>query len=398
LFKRAERQANNEPFENAISILSGNHWRMLIMRSARFTRLLVLTLLMLAIPVASFAGIFVSITVAPPPLPVYVQPVCPQPGYMWSPGYWSWGDEGYYWVPGTWVAAPSVGMLWTPGYWGWSGGFYRWNAGYWGPHIGFYGGVNYGFGYGGAGFVGGEWRGGGFFYNSAVMNVGGAHITNVYVNKTVIVNNTTVVNNVSYNGGAAGTRSAPTPMEQRAAQEHHIQATPEQSQHETAAAKNPQLLAKNNGGKPAIAATAKPADFSAKSAVPAKAAGGRVEPATLNASAKAMPPAAKTAAVAPHSPAAPAFAPANHPTSAASTPANHNVPKPPTAAGSQPMNHAANQPAQHVQTNSAYTRSPGNSSGNSRPPVAVAHAAPPQHQASAPQHQSKPPAEKENKK
>ena len=44
---------------------------------------------------ASFAGLFVSITVAPPPLPVYVQPVCP-PGYMWTPGYWAWGDDGYY--------------------------------------------------------------------------------------------------------------------------------------------------------------------------------------------------------------------------------------------------------------------------------------------------------------
>ena len=63
----------------------------------------------------------------------------------------------------------------------------RWNAGYWGPHVGFYGGVNYGFGYGGVGFGGGEWRGGAFFYNTAVVNVGGAHFTNVYVNRTVIV-------------------------------------------------------------------------------------------------------------------------------------------------------------------------------------------------------------------
>jgi hypothetical protein len=44
-------------------------------------------------------------------------------------------------------------------------------AGYWGPHVGFYGGINYGFGYGGVGFFGGEWRGGAFAYNTAVMNV-----------------------------------------------------------------------------------------------------------------------------------------------------------------------------------------------------------------------------------
>ena len=32
-------------------------------------------------------------------------------------------------------------------------------AGYWGPHVGYYGGVNYGFGYMGVGFAGGAWRG-----------------------------------------------------------------------------------------------------------------------------------------------------------------------------------------------------------------------------------------------
>lgn len=340
------------------------------MRSTWFTRLLVLAVLMLAIPAASFAGIFVSITVAPPPLPVYVQPVCPQPGYMWSPGYWAWGDEGYYWVPGTWVPAPAVGLLWTPGYWGWSNGYYRWNAGYWGPHIGFYGGVNYGFGYGGMGFVGGEWRGGGFFYNSAVVNVGGAHITNVYVNRTVIVNNTTV-NNVSYNGGTGGIRSAPTATEQQAAQERHIQATAEQTQHETAAARNPQLLAKNNGGRPAIAATAKPGDFSPKSVVPAKAAGGRLEPATLNASSKTMPPAAKAASFTPYSPA----------TGAAQV--NHSVPRPPSTNASQGTNQTVPRPP----VNSASTLSPG----NSRPPSPAPHAQSPAPRPSAPpQHKDKP--------
>jgi hypothetical protein len=49
----------------------------------------------------------------------------------------------------TWVQPPSVGLLWTPGYWGWRDGIYVWSAGYWEPHIGFYGGVDYGFGYGG---------------------------------------------------------------------------------------------------------------------------------------------------------------------------------------------------------------------------------------------------------
>ena len=31
----------------------------------------------------------VSITIAPPALPVYVQPPVPAPGYLWTPGYWA---------------------------------------------------------------------------------------------------------------------------------------------------------------------------------------------------------------------------------------------------------------------------------------------------------------------
>ena len=79
----------------------------------------------------------------PPPLPEYSQPECPGDGYLWTPGYWSYAPEGYYWVPGAWAQPPQVGFLWTPGYWGYSGGRYRYNYGYWGPHIGFYGGINY---------------------------------------------------------------------------------------------------------------------------------------------------------------------------------------------------------------------------------------------------------------
>jgi len=80
----------------------------------------------------------------PPDLPDYDQPPCPGDGYIWTPGYWGYAQAGYYWVPGAWVMAPYVGVLWTPGYWGFYGGRYRWYHGYWGPHVGFYGGVNYG--------------------------------------------------------------------------------------------------------------------------------------------------------------------------------------------------------------------------------------------------------------
>jgi WXXGXW repeat (2 copies) len=196
-------------------------------------------------------GIGISVHVAPPAIPVYVQPACPVEGYLWTPGYWAYGDAGYYWVPGVWIAPPRVGVLWTPGYWGWGGGVYAWHGGYWGPHIGFYGGVNYGFGYGGVGFVGGEWRGGRFAYNTAVVNVNTTVVRNVYVNRTVIVNNTT---RTSFNGGPGGINRAANADELRASHESHIQATSAQISHEHAASTNRANFASENHGRPATAA------------------------------------------------------------------------------------------------------------------------------------------------
>jgi len=205
-------------------------------------------LLLAAIPASSYAGVFISVAIAPPVLPVYVQPPCPGDGFMWNPGYWAYGEAGYYWVPGVWVRPPMVGVLWTPGYWGWSGGLYAWHAGYWGPHIGFYGGVNYGFGYGGVGFVGGAWRGGVFAYNSAVMNVNTTVVRNTYIDRTVI-NNTTVINHTSFNG-PGGVTARPLPMEQTAMNEHHFEPTSEQNQHFNTAAHDPSQRFSANGGHP----------------------------------------------------------------------------------------------------------------------------------------------------
>src|SRR5580700_4557828 len=108
------------------------------MKMKRSVRWAVLGILMLSVSVLSLStpssaeiGVGISVRIGPPALPVYAQPICPGPGY-----------------------------LWTPGYWGFGGGFYAWHPGYWGPHVGFYGGINYSFGYGGVGFFGGEWRGG----------------------------------------------------------------------------------------------------------------------------------------------------------------------------------------------------------------------------------------------
>ena len=241
----------------------------------RSVRWLVLGVLMLSVSVLSLStassaqvAVGVSVRVGPPALPVYAQPICPGPGYLWTPGYWAWSDDdGYYWVPGTWVVAP-VGMLWTPGYWAFSDGFYGWHAGYWGPHVGFYGGINYGFGYGGVGFGGGEWRGGAFFYNRSVTNVNVVNVRNVY-SRTVIVNNT---RNVSFNG-RGGIDMRPTRQEEVFAREPHRAALAVQSQHERAASRNRELFAAENHGRPAIAATARPGEFRGPHLERARAAG-----------------------------------------------------------------------------------------------------------------------------
>jgi len=233
-------------------------------------RWLLLGVIVLAFSAASFGqiGVGISVRIGPPALPVYAQPICPGPGYLWTPGYWAWSDDGgYYWVPGTWVVAP-VGMLWTPGWWGWGGGAYLWHAGYWGPHVGFYGGINYGFGYGGVGFVGGEWRGGGFYYNRSVTNVSVTNVTRVY-NRTVIVNE----NHVAFNG-PGGVQARETAQEERYSHEQHTPALASQTEHQQAASRERQNFASENHGRPAVAATARPGDFSRRSVVTARAAGG----------------------------------------------------------------------------------------------------------------------------
>ena len=235
----------------------------------RRIRLLLLAFLMLAIPAISLAQFGVSITVAPPELVAYSQPMCPQNGYLWTPGYWAYGDEGYFWVPGTWAEPPAIGLLWTPGYWGWGGDAYAWNVGYWGPTIGFYGGVNYGFGYGGFGYEGGYWQNGAFSYNTAVNNIDVSTFHNTY-EKTV--SNERAGNHVSYNGGTGGTTARPTAAEEAASHERHTPATAAQTGHQQAASKNHELLASVNHGKPPIAATSKPGEFTGKGVVAANGA------------------------------------------------------------------------------------------------------------------------------
>ncbi len=211
--------------------------------------LMMAALAQLTLSLAS-AQVFVSVRIGPPALPVYVQPACPAPGYLWTPGYWAYGSMGYYWVPGVWVTPPRVGLLWTPGYWGFAGGFYGWHGGYWGPHVGFYGGVNYGFGYGGFGFGGGGWFGSEFRYNTAVTNVNVTNVRNVYVDRTVINNN--FASRASFNG-PGGVTAQPRPEERAFEHEQHFQPTGHQLAHLQNASQDRTQLASFNHGRPTVA-------------------------------------------------------------------------------------------------------------------------------------------------
>jgi len=234
-----------------------------LLRVRYFLLLVALCAVAAMIPAVSSAQVSVglSVHVGPPALPVYEQPPCPMEGYIWTPGYWAWGPAGYYWVPGVWVAAPHPGLLWTPGYWGLASGVYVWHAGYWGPHVGFYGGINYGFGYPGVGFVGGVWEGGAFRYNTAVVRVNETVVRNVYVDRTVI--HETTVNRVSFNG-AGGVNARPTPEEQRWSHEQHFQRTPDQFQHQMSASRDPGQRFAANHGQPAHFAAEHPMSVNAR--------------------------------------------------------------------------------------------------------------------------------------
>jgi hypothetical protein len=254
-------------------------------RAGYITFLAILTLLLVNPVVSAQVSVGVSVGTpefgisvgfAPPEIPDYDQPPCPEDGALWVPGYWAWDDEeaDYYWVPGTWVTPPQTGLLWTPGYWSWDddAGAYMFHDGYWAPEVGFYGGINYGFGYYGEGFGGGRWDNDRFMYNTAVLNVNQTVIRNVYVDRSVVVNNAGAAR-VSFNGGQGGTTARPTARDQQVAQVRHIPPAATQMQNRQAARTNPQLRASTNHGRPVVAATARPGDFTSH-AVAAKSAGG----------------------------------------------------------------------------------------------------------------------------
>ena len=229
------------------------------MRIFRSMRVVLMALMLCVVPASSFAGVFISVNFAPPLLPVYDQPPCPEDGWMWIPGYWAYGEDGYYWVPGTWVPAPYEGALWTPGYWGWGNSLYIWHPGYWGDHVGYYGGVNYGFGYMGIGFLGGMWFGHEFRYNRAYERVDERYVHNIYEDRRD-EGRYTVRNDrrVAFSGGPGGIDHRPAPQELMANRDRHVGETSFQQQHQNSAMQDRGSFARNNGGRPANVAVQRP--------------------------------------------------------------------------------------------------------------------------------------------
>ncbi len=213
------------------------------------------------------ADVELRATDAPPPLPEYEQPPCPDDGYLWTPGYWAYGGGGYFWVPGTWVQPPPRRRAVDPRLLGLRGRRvciphrvlgspcrilrrrelrpWLWRHG----------------------LCGRPWSGNSFAYNRTVNNVNVTHVHNTY-NETVI--NNVTVNRVSYNGGSGGLSAAPTSQDRAASREQHAAPTPLQREHVVEAVRNPALAVRANGGHPPIAATPRPAAFNAPGVVGAR--------------------------------------------------------------------------------------------------------------------------------
>ena len=210
--------------------------------------------LALAIPAVLFGQVQVSISIGPPALPVYEQPVCPGDGYLWTPGYWAYDESAsdYYWVDGEWVTAPQEGFLWTPGYWARENDGYRFHDGYWGSEVGFYGGINYGFGYSGNGYDGGRWDHGQFFYNRSENNVNDARNHNVYDTHFRSQNES----RVSFNGGHGGIEARATSEQEAVGRQRHVAPSAIQVEHAQTARNNPTFRSSSNrSNQPGAVAT-----------------------------------------------------------------------------------------------------------------------------------------------
>jgi hypothetical protein len=134
--------------------------------------------------------------------------------------------------------------------------------------VGFYGGINYGYGYGGNGYSGGRWQGGHFSYNTAVNNVSPSNVHHTYADRSAVNAST---GNVSYNGGNGGVQAQPTAQQRQFSSERHTQATSVQQAYVRAASQDRGQLASANGGTPATLTAARPQAYTGLAQEHAKA-------------------------------------------------------------------------------------------------------------------------------
>jgi len=92
------------------------------------------------------------------------------------------------------------------------------------------------------------------------------------------VHNETVTR-VSYNGGNGGVMARPSAHDEQVQSQRHIPPVAAQTQHVQAARSNPQMRAEANQGKPPVAATSRPGEFSGGGVVAAKSEGAPYKPA-----------------------------------------------------------------------------------------------------------------------
>jgi hypothetical protein len=353
-------------FENRIGIMSR------ILRG--FGILLTIALIWAVVPAPASAQVdlVVAVNFGPPAIPYYEQPPNMAPNYIWMPGYWAWGYGGYYWVPGTWVAAAEPGYLWTPGYWAFNGYNYTWNDGYWATQVGYYGGIDYGYGYFGSGYNGGGWQGRNFRYNTAYTNVNQNYVRNVYSNRGAgNASNWRNAQRISYNGGRGGVQARPSADQLAVSRGRHVPATAMQRQHIQVASGDRNLLASVNKGRPQqlavarpFAANRRPANYTPVRAQDRQAAVSHVvthQPATLvHAASNAhmtgprQPQTVTHAATVHHAAAAPVYhaaAPVHHAAAApvyhAAAPVHHAAAAPVYHAAA-PVHHAAAAPVYHA--------------------------------------------------
>ena len=297
--------------------------------------------------------------------------------------------------PGLGCIPPSVGLVWTPGYWGFADGLYVWHVGYWGPTVGFYGGINYGFGYPGSGFYGGYWRGDQYFYNTRVTNVNRTIIHNVY--NTNVINQRESTNRVSFNGGPHGVNARPTSSQLTAARQRHAAMTSEQLQHQRAASTNRTMLASLNHGRPDVAASTRPEPLGNRPAPAHNRAANTEQPVTPTPVAKPVPGPKPATSRAVHHPSAgpksepsrPERAPVHSSTPVPSSrPASANPNNRPThhsTPAAKPVTSQSERSVPHKQTSKPVPRSSGGTRSNEQRPSTI-HTPPQQSQ----QHAARP--------